>query len=326
MNLRFITLAFILVISTFTLEGQTCCSAGVPLSSNIGIKPQDGKTIVLGILLDYNNLQDLYLGDERLDDDSRIRSTYTGIFRTSYAINDRLSFQGIFTYIRQVRKITGPTGNQDITALNGMGDWVLLAQYRLINSNSHGLILGGGPKIPTGKSNLSDQDNGFQYPEDLQPGSGSWDLITALSYTYTTTIRPSLMLHATSSYRYNTSKNLKRGFRKYKFGNEILVSAGITDRFLVCSLLLDPGIQFRYRKTAGDEIENNLLPNTGGDWFYFIPGVSINPSTRLNIHLNFEIPVYIKLYGIQLTTTNRFNVSFNYLFNLGKVDITIPEI
>ena len=70
----------------------------------------------------------------------------------------------------------------------GLGDTMLLVKYRFYRrdsprgTNQASVTL--GPKIPTGRTNLTDT-NGSLLPAGLQPGSGSTDLFLAANWTYT---------------------------------------------------------------------------------------------------------------------------------------------
>lgn len=70
----------------------------------------------------------------------------------------------------------------------GLGDTTALVKYRFYRRDSpRGTTQASvtfGPKIPTGRTNLTDE-NGIRLPASLQPGSGSTDLFLAANGTYT---------------------------------------------------------------------------------------------------------------------------------------------
>jgi hypothetical protein len=70
----------------------------------------------------------------------------------------------------------------------GLGDALVLVKYRFYRRDSQrGTTQASvtfGPKIPTGRTNLSD-GNGNVLPASLQPGSGSTDFFLAANWTYT---------------------------------------------------------------------------------------------------------------------------------------------
>jgi hypothetical protein len=70
----------------------------------------------------------------------------------------------------------------------GLGDAMLLAKYRFYRRDSQrGTTQASvtfGPKIPTGRTNLTDGSRSL-LPASLQPGSGSTDFFLAANWTYT---------------------------------------------------------------------------------------------------------------------------------------------
>jgi hypothetical protein len=71
---------------------------------------------------------------------------------------------------------------------SGLGDAMVLLKYRFYRRDSpRGTTQASftiGPKLPTGRTNLSD-GNHNPAPASLQPGSGSTDLFAAANWTYT---------------------------------------------------------------------------------------------------------------------------------------------
>jgi hypothetical protein len=80
------------------------------------------------------------------------------------------------------------TGNVPVVGGTGLGDAMVLVKYRFYRRDSERgttqASLTFGPKIPTGRTDLTDA-NGKQLPAGLQPGSGSTDLFLAANWTYT---------------------------------------------------------------------------------------------------------------------------------------------
>ncbi len=80
------------------------------------------------------------------------------------------------------------SGNAPAVGGTGLGDGMLLVKYRFYRRDSErGTTQASvtfGPKIPTGRTNLTDT-SGRRLPAGLQPGSGSTDLFVAANWTYT---------------------------------------------------------------------------------------------------------------------------------------------
>jgi len=171
----------LIVLGCHQVFSQTCCSGGVPLSNNLGL-PNEGKgSFTVGLNYDYNNLNTLNAGSNKLDDDSRLRITNSILLNLGYAFTDRFSLEALFTWVNQTRTIS-QFGNENFSETQGIGDAVFLAKYAipdLLGSQSV-LNLGVGTKAPLGKSDLTTAE-GFQLTADLQPGSGAWDILGWLS-------------------------------------------------------------------------------------------------------------------------------------------------
>lgn len=117
--LRYTLLAALLAAVSFTLPAQTCCSGGVPLSSNLGLPPSDGNTIQFNLSYDLNTLSTLKAGAEELDDDSRRRQTHSVLFQMGYSLSDRFAVDVFFSWVLQTRQINqfGNTNNNPINPL-----------------------------------------------------------------------------------------------------------------------------------------------------------------------------------------------------------------
>ncbi|MFK7932333.1 MAG: hypothetical protein AB8G22_02415 [Saprospiraceae bacterium] len=196
-------LLFTILVSVFTkLNAQSCCSGGVPVSSNLGLPATEKGALQFNLSYDFNTLQTLQSGTERLEDDSRNRTTHSVIVETGYAFSDKFSVDALLSFVQQDREIT-QFGNIGLTSTRGLGDAVLLFKYRLYNNSDFSTTwtFGAGPKIPFGASDLLD-DRGIQLNADLQPGSGAWDGIAWTQFSRSLNIRPSLSFIATGVYSY----------------------------------------------------------------------------------------------------------------------------
>jgi hypothetical protein len=80
------------------------------------------------------------------------------------------------------------SGNAPSLGGTALGDALVLVKYRFYRRDSERgttqASLTFGPKIPTGRTNLTDL-KGKKLPVGLQPGSGSTDLFLAVNWTYT---------------------------------------------------------------------------------------------------------------------------------------------
>ncbi len=292
---------------------QTCCSGGVPLSNNLGL-PNEGKgSFLIGLNYDYNNLNTLNAGTENLDDDSRLRITNSVLLNLGYAFTDRISVETLFTWVNQTRTIS-QFGNENFTETKGIGDAVILAKYAIpdILGTSSVLNVGLGAKVPLGKSDLTTEE-GFLLVADLQPGSGAWDALGWLSVSKGLSFRPSATVSGSFTYRL-TGKNTSylNNSSVYQFGNVLQTNVGYTDQFLLFNTIFNPGLIFKYRNASNDKIDGSKLPNTGGEWVFVRPELSVLLTPSIAISSRLELPIYSYVDGTQLTPTLRFTAGISF--------------
>jgi hypothetical protein len=350
MMLRFL----ILLIGLYSInlaQGQTCCSGGIPLSNNIGLEFSEDNKLILGVSYDFNNLNTLKNDSETLDDDSRLRTTHSVLVNAGYTITDRLSIEGLFSWVNQ-RRIINQFNSENIDETYGIGDAIALARYTILkNTTTNWTVnLGLGVKIPLGSSTeISDQ--GITLNADLQPGSNAWDMIYLVGASKTFDFRPTMAFSTRIVYRqtgensdyfgdstYRFGNEIQAYFRPtmafstrivyrqtgensdyfgdstYRFGNEIQAYFSVSDQFLIKNTLINPGLSFKYRNAGNDQIQSIDLPNTGGDWVFIIPNFSIHIFQNIRFNAAAELPLYSRPDGIQLTPTYRLTTGF--LFNL----------
>lgn len=294
---------------------QTCCSGGVPLSGNIGFIGDEKGLMQFELNYDYNYLNTLYFEDKKLIDNSRERITQSILLKYGYNIFNSLSFDLLFSLVQQERRIN-QFNNTDYIRTRGLGDALILFKYHIskISNNRQTFIIGLGPKIPLGKSDLKTK-NGINLNADLQPGSGSFDLLIWANYQRTSYLRPSLLFFSRLIYKQNGTNKEYFETQKYRFGNELQLITGIGDKVLIKSVLMNIGIAFKYRNTGYDLVNENDLSNTGGNWLYAMPHLSIFFNENIFFNIAPEIPIYTRVNGTQLSTNFRLSTSLYFKLN-----------
>ncbi|MFA3782014.1 hypothetical protein ABRY23_02990 [Melioribacteraceae bacterium 4301-Me] len=297
------------------LYSQACCSAGTPLLGSLEMSLNTENLLRIGLTYDYNLLQSVYNGTNRLNDNTRERLTRSLLLEISYGFSKKISVSLLSSFINQNRTINFSQQSTQQISVNGIGDWLLLLKYNIKNSDiidQSDIAIGFGLKLPTGKSNILDK--GILLPADMQPGSGSFDYL--IWGYYSKGFIPYLPLNviANVSYKINTThKRFANSKLGYKFGNETIITAGIgyrTDTFLDFSLF------FRLRNTNNDVFDDEKIPNTGGTWFYLIPGLNFKISENLTSRVTSQLPIYRNLIGTQLTTTYTVTISLFHTITL----------
>lgn len=307
-----------------TLNAQTCCSGGVPLAGNLGLPAGEAGQLQIGISYDLNRLRSLFTGSEALNDGSRIRNTQTILLEGSYAINDRWSIDVLLPYIRQERIIIRGNTSTDVT--NGLGDAVALLRYQWLKPDfgrRWQWASGVGVKLPNGAADR-ENDFGFTYNADLQPGSKAWDIIFWNRLSHQFASRPSLSVFLTAVHRrrgtnddylaFDNPVTMVRQAQTYQFGTETQLTLGASDQLVLFDRLVSPGLSLLFRHAEGDRTNGEITPSTGGDFLFLQPSINVTISSSLRWQLAADLPVYTKVTGTQVAPTLRLNTGF--LFQL----------
>lgn len=317
------TFVFILVfIVAHGAISQTCCSGGIPLSNNLGLPNAGAGNFQLGLNYDFNNLNTLSSGKDKLDDDSRRRITHSALLNFGYSITDKLAIEALFTWVNQRRAIN-QFGNTDLQQTTGMGDAVFLAKYDIPNiaGKNSSLTLGTGAKIPLGSFTEVD-DSGITYIADLQPGSGAWDMILFGSISKNFDFRPTATFSGRVIGRFTgENKDYLDSASIYQYGNELQAFIGVSDQILMFNTITSPGITFKYRRAKKDIIDGNALDNTGGNWLFVVPSIGVQLTPKILFQTKAELPLIGNVDGTQLTPTYR--VTSGFLFNISSKKHTL---
>ncbi len=297
-----------------------CCTGGAPISGSLSVTQYQPGNIQLLLTYDYNTLQALFTGRERLNDDSRERRTQTVLLEADYGLPYGFSLGVSFSGVRQERRITNFAGNINETTNTGIADAVLLLKYHFVPKTGGSTYagLGVGPKIPLGRNDFTDE-NGILLSADLQPGTNAWDAIFWSYITQTGILRPTSTFSASATYRLTTTGKRNFNQQNYRFGNEFVFRAGISDRILIGKVLLDPILSLRFRTVSADQANGFEFPNTGGTFLFLVPGLGWNATPSLSFQLSGSAPLYRELDGTQITTS--YNMSFSVFYTLGQKGI-----
>jgi len=267
---------------------------------------------------DLNYLATLKNGSDVYNDETRRRITQSILIKSGYSLNRWLAVDALFSYVGQGRSISYQ-GTTNQVSTNGIGDAVIITKFILSRLNESGteLQFGAGPKIPFGKSNMQD-DRGITLNADLQPGSGSWDLITWGYFVRQLKRRPTASISARIVNRFNGSNMEYLGSETYRFGNSFQIYLGGGDQFMVGNRIISASISLRYRQARADRINGINLDNTGGQWINIIPSIGWGIGSNSQIQLIPELPLFSKVEGIQLTPTFRLQVGIYHSFSRKK--------
>ena len=234
-------------------NAQTCCSGGVPISSNLGLPFGEGQTLQFNLNYDLNNLNTQKTGVTVDGDKTRERITHSTLLQLGYSFNKKWAVDVLFSYVRQERRIFRQNNLADFTFTEGFGDLVLLLKYKLLSAqdDATSLSVGLGTKLATGAADR--RFNGIRLNADLQPGSGATDGLFWAQFTHQVAFRPSLGMSLNTIYSYKGTNNNYLPItvnnetisQAYQFGEEWQLIFNISDRLILGKNLIDPYLTLR---------------------------------------------------------------------------------
>ncbi len=308
-----ILLILLLLLISSKLSSQACCSGGTPLNAAMGMNFLTKGTFLTSLSYNYNLLNDQVQGTEQIADDSRKRISQSILLKGIWAISDKWSIGATLPYEFRMEERSVGTENLPELSSSGIGDLFMQAQYTILTSNAHNLLVATGFKIPTG-SNAETNDLGIELPPDLQPGTGSWDVALGANYQLSNIFGGNFNYNLSGTARFNSTAKRFNDLQSYKFGNEFMIITGLAADLYIGRGIFIPSLYLQYRRTYLDLTNGDLTPNTGGDWLNLIPGLAYDFNTKLQLLASASIPIFRYLEGLQLTTSYSFFVQVQYKF------------
>lgn len=302
-----------IIVTIVPVYSQTCCTGGVPLTGvlNIHALPTSG----WGISLTYDNnlIEDLIQRTEQIDEDNISRFTKTLLAQIDYGITENITGTVLIPYV-WLGQTTKTLSGEIEGKTSGLGDVLIMSQYKKVLPNQAALIIGLGIKLPLGATQNKDIESGLILPATLQPGTGSVDFLISSQYQTSFNFRKSLSFTQTFIARVNTVSKEFAFHNTYRFGHVFQAFTAFADQFLIAGLLQNPSLTFRYRYAGKDIQEGFPNENTGGHWLYITPGWAINVSQNLLVGIAGEFPLYRNLNGLQITTSRKLMATLQFLF------------
>ena len=290
------------------LAAQTCSCGAPPLLGFIDGGPKDRGSWQLAWEYEYNDISNLVNSTRPLTPDDRQQTSQSGVLKVSYGINRIFSVTVMLNMILKERDVT------DLLRVRGVGDGLVILQANLTpgyNYPQRELVVGVGIKAPIGRADL--KRNEVLISADMQPSSGAWDgIFTGYASSEVLMPRP-VRVFISTSYRLTGSYlRFPSTNQRYQFGDEFVASLG-------AGYTLGPRLGLtlmgRFRSSGASRFSGALIPNTGGQWYYLVPGIHLALPNGVNLGIGGQLPLYQKLNGLQLTT--KFSISMSVFYSFG---------
>lgn len=265
---------------------QACSVCGCSASNQyLGILPQSGNSFV-GVQYQFRKFQ----SDHSANMEEMTVTNPNDYYHTvqvwgRYTLLDRFQLFAFVPYVVNER-IEGDSYKQT----KGLGDITLMANYRLIKTDSankmlkHNLLVGGGVKLPTGRYNRND----IRYKDgmpNMQPGTSSFDFTINTNYTIQL---KNIGLNTDFSYVITTPNK-----EQYKFGNRFGGALTLFHSTIIRSLLVIPqaGIKYEHISADFDNYYYSIRNNTsGGHMLFTSVGVQVFYK-KVGTQVLFHMPV-----------------------------------
>ena len=300
-------------------NSQACCSAGTPLSAQMGLEFLNKGDLLFNLAYDYNYLNDQFNESEKLETDDRSRLSQSILFRIQYGISDKWSLSLSMPYVFRSENTGSSIASFSELSSSGIGDLLFQVNYTILRKGKHQVLLSSGLKMPSGSNNETNE-LGIPLPADLQPGTGSWDGIVAALYEINNIWGGRFHFNTSATARFNGNGSRFDGRQSYQFGNAYSFIAGLNYEAVLNDSYLVPSVNIAYRRTMIDITDGALTPSTGGDWLSIVPGLSYYYN-GIKVLFSSSIPIYRYLEGTQLTTSYRFYIQFQYTLKTKKDEI-----
>jgi hypothetical protein len=193
---------------------------------------------------------------------------------------------------------------------SGVGDLEFSAtRYLLPQTGSGRYFVRLGLKAPTGRTQVDEVD-GSQPEPSARPGSGSWDLLAGMGAEWRPAA-PGAGGGKAMPVRVSLSGRLNgRGTDDYRAGAELQAHLGAEYPIAgPVSAIAQTNLRVRGKNDAGSSDEEEA--NTGGTVAFISPGIRVGIDARTSVYGLFQIPVYQRVNGIQLTADSNLFVGIS---------------
>ena len=293
------------------------------------------------------NMQGNLMGADRISDEKVYQSYLMApdkmamnmhMLMIMYGVSDRITVMGMVNYISKSMDMSmmmngGHSGSMNMNmsqtemhdhlTTGGLGDIQLYGLYKLLDGDKHEILLNAGLNIPAGS--ISRKGNSLlgeshKYSYSMQTGTGTFSVLPGITYTGNG-----------RSYFWGTqlSSDIKTGRNSsgYKWGNELGMTGWLArnwNDWLSSSIRISGRATGKIKgfdreiaifRTSDPDADVN---NSGGQRINAYVGINfVIPSgilTGNRIGLEYGLPVYQNLNGIQMSSKGLINAGWQYAF------------
>jgi hypothetical protein len=297
-----------------TVCAQNCCSPAVPPQGVLG------ETVALPHILQISFYHEYLRGRDYNVSDSEATLYYGSAssdwnrtsLALSYGISRRISASAVVPFVWKKKVLESERlGTSVESKSHGFGDVTTMIRFSLLPRdfvNFREVSIGLGVKIPTGSTHQ--RSYGYRLPYELQPGTGSWDYLGAL-----TVYKGFELVDFLASVTYVLTGKAGERESAYEFGNQFYylfdtnwhLASGVD-----FSLALSGAVRRHDEEGGWEPVEA-----TKRHQMWLVPGVELMVIPGLlGLQVHFEHPIYQDLDGIQLKSDYNLRANFTYMLQL----------
>jgi hypothetical protein len=320
MKFPVILLGIIFLCCSVLQTKAQCCAAGNPITTNYN--SGSCLTNTFGISLYYqHSYSNTYFEGNKVSDFEYIKDSYFDFtsMNISYTLFQNFNINAdIGFFFDKTQNFDFGNGAKFDRMAQGIGDASVGCLYtvNLLDDNSFSLSPSIRATLPVGQ--FDQKDGAVVLPIDIQPSSGNFKYEFGL--TLAKIISGDLTLLSANTFEF--SQRIETERTNYKYGNLYNVSLIgiykiIPDLSAIC--------QFRtqIREKSSDK-DRNLINSTGGIVVFFTPQLSFNIMNDLSLNIQYELPIYKDMNGIQLTNNYAFGMRISKIIGLGSNFSAMP--
>jgi len=221
------------------------------------------------------------------------------LFR-NFRLNLLLPYERTVVYYNKVWSTLDPVSDTTM-ALSGLGDAIVGIDKNIrfkTNQFTHYLIPGLSLKLPTGETSIKDH-NGDKFDPEIQPGTGSIDVLMKLNHTMT---NGKWGIFSAANYKINSPHDGYRFANSFNFQSDIFLILGNPKNQFI------PQTGFYMESAGKNRKEGTPIDFTGGTTIFFDSGMEFRLNRSISFQFSAQLPIYDKRNNTQIGNAGRLNV------------------
>ncbi len=226
---------------------------------------------------------------------------HTLMLEAEYVALPRMALLVALPFVAKERRLQQPEPYR--YRASGLGDAFALLKYSIpLPLGEQALSVGAGVKFPTGDAHR--EVNGARLPRDVQPGTGTWEI---LLWLWGSSLLADGLAGATAALLVRLPTADEFGFRN---GSELQLSGTLV--WLDCPIpAVLPALSLQWRQTDPDELGEKMLPATGGKSLELRPTLTLQREP-FALQLSATLPLLRRTYGLQLVSTTHLQAELRW--------------